>query len=642
MGANVIAIRIEDFGPAGGYDVEQVRSNVDHLLEALRAAHFHAPSILCVCPPSMAFQADAARTSSAVELGNLIAKAVAGIAGVQFLHFGEIQDLYPVDDYEAAGGGQLGHIPYTETYYAALGTALVRRAHALIRAPYKVIALDCDNTLWGGICGEDGPGGVLVDGPHRELQEFMLQQRQAGMLLTMASKNNEADVLDVFERRTDMPLQLEHFAAWRIDWEPKENSLADLAQELNVGLDTLILVDDNPMECAEVKNGAPEVLTIPLPTATGGIGHFLRHVWAFDHPAITDEDRKRSSYYDQAQQFGAEIRRASNLEQFMAGLQLQVRIERGNADRIPRVAQLTQRTNQFNFTAIRRTEGDIRHLQDCFTVEVSDRFGDYGLVGVAIVEEKAGALEIDSFLLSCRALGRGVEHRMMAFLADYAIERQLGTIVARVAHTKQNAPARQFVHSIASPWKEESNGELIFRFSADSLRGLQWKPAPVSAVPPAVNSVRTRDTNLKTPNYVRIAGALSTPLQIVTEMRRQVRGAMDAALTATEQRLAEIWADLLQKPTISASDNFFDLGGHSLLAVLLLVRIHETFGVQLSIDDVYSGAVTLSDLAQRIEMLQFADADSPEYAELLREIEAMSDEEARQLLAEGERDGGRS
>ncbi len=263
-GANVIAIRIEDFGQFGEYDMERVGTNFDHLLEALRSAQFRAPSILCLCPPSLSFQVDAERMSRAAEIGKSIAGAVA-LPGVKFFHNEEIQALYPVDDYEAAGGGQLGHIPYSETYYVALGTALVRRVHALTRPPYKVIALDCDNTLWAGICGEDGPGGVVIDNPHRKLQEFMLQQRQAGMLLTMASKNNESDVIEVFERRPDMPLQLRHFADWRIDWEPKEDSLAALAKDLNVGLDTFILVDDNPKECAEVENSAPEVLTVPLP-----------------------------------------------------------------------------------------------------------------------------------------------------------------------------------------------------------------------------------------------------------------------------------------------------------------------------------------------------------------------------------------
>src|SRR6185369_10184458 len=146
--------------------------------------------------------------------------------GMQFLHYDEIERLYPVENYEAPGGGQLGHIPYNETYYAALGSAIVRRAHAMTRPPYKVIALDCDNTLWSGICGEDGPTGVSLDAGHRELQEFMLRQRESGMLLTMASKNNEPDVIEVFEKNPEMPLALKHFAAWRINWESKAENLA--------------------------------------------------------------------------------------------------------------------------------------------------------------------------------------------------------------------------------------------------------------------------------------------------------------------------------------------------------------------------------------------------------------------------------
>src|SRR6185369_6892765 len=128
-------------------------------------------------------------------------------------------------------------------------------------------ALDCDNTLWAGICGEDGPGGVALDPPRRELQEFMRRQRAAGMLLALASKNNESDVLEVFERHPEMPLQLAGFAARRIDWQSKADNLAALAGELNVGLDSFILVDDNPMECAEVETSAPEVSTLPLPEA---------------------------------------------------------------------------------------------------------------------------------------------------------------------------------------------------------------------------------------------------------------------------------------------------------------------------------------------------------------------------------------
>jgi FkbH-like protein len=638
-GVNVIAIRLEDLGE---HDIARIRSNTHHLLEVIRSAHssLGAPLVLCLCPASTAFNADVDRARAGHEIAALVASGVAQISGVHFLDYQQIEELYLVENYEAAGGGQLGHIPYTETYYAALGTALVRRAHVITRPPYKVIALDCDDTLWKGICGEDGPTGIALDEPRRALQQFMLKQRQAGMLLSMASKNNEPDVIEAFARNSGMPLQLDDFVAWRINWESKADNLAALAKELNLGLDSFIFVDDNPKECAEVESSVTEVLTVPLPAVIEETRDFLKHIWAFDHAAITDEDRRRSASYAQSQRFGAEVQSTANLEHFMAGLELSVRIAPLEAERLPRVAQLTQRTNQFNFTTIRRSEADIQRLLEddrcqCFTVDVSDRFGDYGLVGAVITARRGVELVIDTFVLSCRVLGRGVEHRILAFLAELGA----ATVVARLQPTSRNAPAQQFLDSIGARWKSELEGVLEYRLPAGEIRGLEWKPvvAVVNPAPGGGASVAAAK-----PDYVRIARTLGTPAQILFEVRRESRVAVapptaDPPSTETEKRLAEIWRDLLHAPSISASDNFFDLGGHSLLAVLLLVRIQETFGIELSIDDVYSGALTLSGLAQRIDML-----DSPEYAELLHEIEALSDEEVRQMLAEGEPEAERS
>ena len=640
-GVNVIAIRLEDLGE---FDISRIRSNSLHLLEVMRSAHssLGAPLVLCLCPASTAFNVDTERARAGHEIAGLIASGAAQIPGVHFLDYQQIEELYAVENYEAPGGGQLGHIPYTETYYAALGTALIRRAHAITRPPYKVIALDCDDTLWKGICGEDGPTGITLDEPRRALQTFMLKRRQAGMLLTIASKNNESDVIEAFVRNPGMPLHLDDFVAWRINWESKADNLAALAKELNLGLNSFIFVDDNPKECAEVESSAPEVLTVPLPAVIEETRDFLKHVWAFDHAPVTDEDRRRSASYAQSRKFGAEMRSTANLEQFMAGLGLSVRIAPLVAERLPRVAQLTQRTNQFNFTTIRRSEADIQRLleddrYDCFTVNVSDRFGDYGLVGAVITAKHGAELAIDTFVLSCRVLGRGVEHRILAFLAELAT-----TVVARLQPTSRNAPAQQFLDSIGARWKSESEGALEYRFPAGDIRGLEWKPVAAVVNPAPAGKAHRAAAKRRPADYARIARTLSTPAQILFEMRRETRVAMaaptaDPPSTETEKRLAEIWADLLHAPSISASDNFFDLGGHSLLAVLLLVRIQETFGIELSIDDVYSGALTLAGLAQRIDVLH-----SPDYAELLHEIEALSDEEVRQMLAEEEPEAERS
>ena len=178
-------------------------------------------------------------------------------------------DLYPVPDYYDPHGDELGHIPYTPAFYAALGTAVARKIHALRRAPYKAIVLDCDGTLWDGVCGEDGPEGVSLDPPRRFLQEFMLAQRDAGMLLCLSSKNNEQDVLETFRANPRMPLQPEHFVARRINWEPKSAHLVSLAGELNLGLDSFIFVDDNPTECAELAGPLPGGSDAPASGRTG-------------------------------------------------------------------------------------------------------------------------------------------------------------------------------------------------------------------------------------------------------------------------------------------------------------------------------------------------------------------------------------
>ena len=142
----------------------------------------------------------------------------------------------------------------------ALATAIARKIHALSHPPYKVIALDCDDTLWSGICGEDGPAGVALDPPRRALQEFMAARRAEGMLLALCSKNNEEDVVETFRVHPEMPLRFEDFAARRINWESKGANLAALAAELDLGLDSFILVDDNPKECVEAQNAAPAIL----------------------------------------------------------------------------------------------------------------------------------------------------------------------------------------------------------------------------------------------------------------------------------------------------------------------------------------------------------------------------------------------
>jgi acyl carrier protein len=322
----------------------------------------------------------------------------------------------------------------------------------------------------------------------------------------------------------------------------------------------------------------------------------------------------------------------------MESLALEVRFASMTEESLPRGSQMTQRTNQFNFTTIRRTEQELRALAgagyECITVDVSDRFGRYGIVGLLISRESGSTLEVDTFLLSCRALGRGVEHRMLAFLAGQAVDRGLDSLSVKIAPTAKNLPARQFVREVADQYRTR-NGDgpvLEYVLPADSFRDLHWQPGTHKApVVPAAKAARSAGRRFV--EYAHIARNLSTPAQIMAVMRESVSASPSAEMTETERRVAAIWSDLLRRPDVRPSDNFYDLGGHSLLAVLLTLRVREEFGVELPIDDVYSAGLTLAELARKIETYQFARVSPEEYRALLEEIENMSDAEVLEALA---------
>jgi FkbH-like protein len=619
QGFNVALIRFQDWAEAG------IESSVRQFAEAIGTSSEQGstPLIAAICPS----RGNEEENSRAAEW---LRHATANIASVHWLLPEEIEALYPVAEVHDPHADELGHLPYTPVYFAALATAIARRIHAVAASPFKAIALDCDDTLWAGICGEDGPQGVVIDEPRLALQRFMRDRRGSGILLALCSKNNEADVVETFRAHPEMPLRLEDFSARRINWESKGANLTALAGELGFGLDSLILVDDNPKECREAQADAPEVLALPLPANAAQIPEFLRHVWAFDRIRVTEEDRRRAEMYAQRAERARAERAAGSLEEFLASLELAVEILPMQPADVPRVAQLTQRTNQMNATLVRRTEAEIRALDaECLTVRVRDRFGDYGLAGVIIFRPHGNVLRVDSFLLSCRALGRGVEHRMLARLGEIARERGLETVEIPFVAGPRNQPAGLFLQSVGS-------GNL----SAGQAAAVEYKPLPAArGSESGDNPSLRRDRKAAVrdlPNYFRIATELCDPAAVLLAARAPAPAAKPVSApprTPLESQLAAIWADLLNLPAVSVHDNFFELGGHSLLAVQLLSRVRQTVGVEVSLEVVYSGEFTLAELAKAIELKEIEQAGG-DYQDLLRELEGLSDDEVRALLAQ--------
>ena len=359
-GLNILLIRLQDWRKSASSSEpaseEALDRSVNEFVVALRnaAASGRTPWLVCVCPNSPSEESRCGGVYRRIEKG--LAHDLGDASGVYLLGPEELERWYPVKDYYDPAGDELGHVPYTPVYFTVLATALARKYHTLKRPPCKVIALDCDHTLWSGVCGEDGAEGVGLTPLSWNCNASCARNRRP-VLLCLCSKNNENDVVEVFDRRDDMPLRREHLAAWKLNWRPKSENLKALAEELGLGLDSFVFIDDNPLECADVEANCPEVLTLQLPQDPAQIPHFLQHCWVFDHLKLTAEDRKRSDMYRQSRE-RERLREQLSMADFLASLELEILIEPIRSEQLSRAAQLTQRTNQLNLTTRRRTEAE--------------------------------------------------------------------------------------------------------------------------------------------------------------------------------------------------------------------------------------------------------------------------------------------
>lgn len=642
-GLNVLLIRFEDWARfRDQVSVAELEENVQRLVAAVRSAG-SAKTLVCVCPASPVFLNTVEHARFAGWAEDLLRSSLADLNLVNFVSSGEFQQLYPVAEYYDPHADELGHLPYTPELFAALGTLIARKLQAARGTPYKVIALDCDDTLWRGVCGEDGPQGVQLDEHHAALQNFMLAQRDAGMLLCLCSKNNPEDVYDTFRAHPEMPLSMEHVTAARLNWAPKSGNLRSLAEELNFAPDSFILVDNSATECAEVRSGAPEVITLPLPHDAGEFEGFLRHIWAFDRWSITAEDRGRAAMYAQERERSRAELQAASLDEFLASLNLEVKIAPIPDDQLARVAQLTARTSQMNFTSVRRSESEIQGLlragYECLTVDVNDRFGSYGLTGVMIVRADGHALLVDTFLLSCRALGRGVEHRMLARLGEIAKERGLAEVHIPFIPTARNRPAEALLKSVGAAFEQRAETGSIFHFPADFLEQVSYSVSDHKPRGMAEHRNASAVAGSSQIDFAAIARNLRTPAQVLAavraaSVRRTAETPPDAPRNPLEAQLAQMWASLLGLSVVGIHQNFFDLGGHSLLAVQLISLVRQTFDLDLSLKIVYSGDFTVAELAKAIELRQIEQAGAGRYEDILKEVESLSDEEVRALLAQ--------
>lgn len=658
-GANVVLVRLEDW-MAKDQSFEDLREamriNVRDFVGAMKSVpnKNKVPYLVFICPSSPKLLEDVQRAGLLRQLQDLLITELVEENGIHVTGSEELFQHYPVQDYYDAEAEEIGHIPYTDEFFVGLGTSVARKILALRSAPFKVIVLDCDETLWKGVCGEDGPMGIELDSSRLALQRFMLERYNAGMLLCLCSKNNEEDVLEVFRQRNDFPLKLNHFASRKINWKSKSENLRALASELRLGIDSFIFLDDNEVECGEVRANCPDVLCLQLPKDPQLIPKFLNHIWALDIQSSTDEDRNRTISYQQNSERERLRNEYLSFKDFLRNLELDVQIKRPTKADSQRASQLTQRVNQFNISTVRRSVEEFERLLvsgelECLTVTVKDRFGDYGMVGLMLFREDSKTLHVDTFLLSCRALGRGVEHHMLARLGEVASSRAIDYVDFQYIRTKKNQPALNFLLMVNGNSSGETERDQLFRVPVGSLNEIIQKlgehEEAASNAPAKYMATDSQGSSSELviesrPDlYRRIVSQLSdvgSILDAIQETGMRVRkieaDSLIGSNSPVERAIADVWKEVLRIEGIRRNDNFFELGGHSLQATQVVSRLRKIFQTELTLTQFFDKP-TVKQLADFLEHQQIEQAAPEDLAELLEDLEGMSEEEAIRLLS---------
>jgi FkbH-like protein len=347
----------------------------------------------------------------------------------------------------------------------------------------KALVVDLDNTLWGGVVADDGIDCLRLDAEypavaHLRLQRAILDLHARGVILAVASKNNPADALEVLETHPKMLLRPSHFAALRINWNDKVQSLREIASELNIGLDSIAFLDDSPVERLRVSVELPQVAIIELPSDPMDYADTLRSCPVFERLAISSEDRDRGRHYWEQRRRHEAMEATSTVGDYYRSLGTRLDIRGPSAQSLPRVAQLTQKTNQFNLTTRRYTEAEIAAFMTeasvfVYEAHVSDRFGDSGLVGVAIIRDAGSVCEIDTLLLSCRVIERTIETAVLSRIADDASDRGLTGVRGWFIPTTKNLPAADFYPNHGFTLVNTENDKSVWELDLRKSR-VEW------------------------------------------------------------------------------------------------------------------------------------------------------------------------
>ncbi|MGH9642069.1 MAG: HAD-IIIC family phosphatase [Terriglobales bacterium] len=502
--AVVLAVRAEDVAPdltrlfadlspeAARQAADRVADNYEQWVKAFRQNGQAALIIHSLERPSspslgvLDSQTDSGQSGLIRQVNCELRRIASQLRGVYVLDYDSLVARYGGTHWHDERKWLMARLPISADHLIHMAREWMRFIVPLTGRTCKALIVDLDNTLWGGIIGEDGMVGIKCGAEYpgaafQALQRTLLDLSRRGILLGICSKNNLDDAMEALEKHPGMLVRAKDFAAMRINWGDKSQNLREIAQELNIGIDALAFLDDNPFEREQIRAALPEITVIDIAANPMEYAAAVRDCPVFERLSLSAEDQQRTAMYAVERQRADAEHKFQSKEDFFRYLEQEADLDPVAELTLARVAQLTQKTNQFNVTTRRYTEAQIAEMAKrpdwhIFSIKVRDRFGDHGLVGVAITRDEADHCEIDTFLLSCRVIGRTVETALLAHIAKTAAERGCKRLIGWFLPTRKNAPARDFYqqHGFVREQSNDTGTLWVLDLNTSTLSSPEW------------------------------------------------------------------------------------------------------------------------------------------------------------------------
>jgi FkbH-like protein len=463
-GANAVLIALDwrglplRFSPGNATEADAAVDEALRYLEAVTSGIQRNSGAICILqtvaasPERLFGSLDRALPGTPRRVVDDVNRGIAELAqrsGCTLLDVAGLAETVGLANWHSASEWNLSKVPFAQMFLPLYADHAGRLLGALNGKSRRCLVLDLDNTLWGGVIGDDGLNGIHVSQgdplgeAHLDLQRYVLSLRERGVVLAVSSKNEDAAARLPFREHADMILREEHFAVFQANWTDKAANIRAIAEELSLGLDSFVFVDDNPFERELVRQGLPQVAVPEMPADPSMYAAALSAAGYFEAATFSAEDLRRASYYEGNARRAVLQQQSGGIQEYLKSLRMEIVFQPFDEPGRARIMQLISKSNQFNLTTRRYTEAEVARLEkdpDCFTLQIrlSDTLGDNGMISVIVCRSKEDVWDIDTWLMSCRVLGRGVEQAVLRELIDRAAARNIRALIGTFRPTDRN------------------------------------------------------------------------------------------------------------------------------------------------------------------------------------------------------------